>query len=188
MMHLLNLDRSIIDDRRVKTYRGNGMRLLRMSPRRWLIATAFVVLSIGGWQYAIWYGYRAMLRSQAAYHAETQGFYEAHERELRAEIARIRKGSDHADRAFELLRSSRVANASCEVASWAKSPRSKERTAIALKWAEVAANEAAYMAALHRRWGQDLARGHMPHHVTDEEIDPFKMPIGWTPDDPRQGD
>jgi hypothetical protein len=159
------------------------MRLPQMSPRSRLIAAGILVTSIGVWRSALWYGTRIMLRSEAAYNAEMQGLCEAHERELRAEIARIGRGSEDADRIFEFLRTSRVATTSREVASWAKSPQSRDRTAVALKWAEVAANEAAYMASLHRVWGQDLSRDLMPHHITDLEIEPFKMPIGWSSDD-----
>ncbi len=104
---------------------------------------------------------------------------------LRAKIARIGNGNEDVDRIFELLRTSPAASRSREVAFWEESPPSRDRTVMALKWAEVAANEAAYMVELHRRWRQDLARGLMPHHITAQEVEPFKMPMGWTPDDSR---
>ena len=161
------------------------MRLPWISFRNWLITTVVVVFLIGGWRLKLWQGLRSMLRSEASYNAEMQGLYEAHERDLKIEIARIGQGNGDADRVFELLRTSRVANASREVATWEKARRSPDRTSVALKWAEVAANEASYMASLHRRRGQDYERGLMPHHISDQEIEPFKMPAGWTPDDSR---
>ena len=161
------------------------MRLPRTSLRGWLIATVFVVSIIGVWQSALWYGQRAMRHSEAAYNAEMLSLQENQERELRTEISRIVKGDENADRVFVLLRTSRLANESREVESWVKSPHSSDRTAVALKWARFAADEAAYMASLHRRWGQDLARGLPPHHITDREIEPLRMPIGWTPEGSR---
>ena len=113
---------------------------------------------------------------------------------IRGEMNRILRGQPggpnghaSADRVFEMLRLSRVANNSREVMSWEGAPHSPERTAVALKWAKVAAGEAAYEAALHERWGRDHDRGRRPHHITDDEIPPFRMPGGWSVDDLKYG-
>jgi hypothetical protein len=76
-----------------------------------------------------------------------------------------------------------VAARSREVEQWRQLPHSQKRVAIARKWAIVAANEAAYMAELHRRWEQDLEQGRPTHHITDDEVRPFAMPEGWTASD-----
>jgi hypothetical protein len=46
-----------------------------------------------------------------------------------------------------MLRLSRVANNSREVTSWEGAPHSSERTAVALMWTTVAADEAAYLSS-----------------------------------------
>ena len=51
---------------------------------------------------------------------------------------------------------------------------------MALRWAEAAVDEARYYAALHATWRRDYERGGMGHHITDDEVPPFKMPAGWT--------
>jgi hypothetical protein len=115
------------------------------------------------------------------------------EARLRAEIDRLQKRagtSDEqgtADRVFEMLKLSRVANNSREVGSWEGAPHSPGRTLVALKWARVAADEAAYEAALCERWAVDYARGRMPHHIGADEVPPFRMPAGWKDDDLKYG-
>jgi hypothetical protein len=75
-----------------------------------------------------------------------------------------------------MLRSSAVAASSREVGRWRQEPESPERRAIALKWAKVAVDEAAYKRELHKRWRRDYERNAPPHHITDEEVKPFAMP------------
>jgi hypothetical protein len=58
---------------------------------------------------------------------------------------------------------------------------------VALKWAKVAVAEATYEAALCERWAFDYEHGRLPHHVTDDEVKPFRMPEGWTKDDLKYG-
>jgi hypothetical protein len=132
---------------------------------------------------------RAWKQNQLRYHADTEREYRDFEAKLREQIAALRRvGGDMAgvtERLFELLRQSPAATNSREVESCRGKHPSPERTAVALKWAEVAADEARYYAALHDIWRQDLERGEIHHHITDDEVPPFKLPEGWTREDLR---
>jgi len=170
------------------------MRLPRMTARRWLIALAVLASGLGGFCGLWWSAYRAAMLAEARYNSEMQGLHATAERRLRAEIAGLRPGSNDllherksTDRLFEMLRLSQVAGNSREVEAWRQAPHSPERRAVALKWAEVAADQAAYMVALHERWGEDYKRFRMPHHISDREVKPFEMPADWTEEDLRYG-
>jgi len=54
---------------------------------------------------------------------------------------------------------------------------------VALKWGEVAADEAAFNSALHARWKRDLELGRMPNRIMENEVPRFSMPEGWSSDD-----
>jgi hypothetical protein len=130
---------------------------------------------------------RQWRRTQLLYHASTEREHRDFENRLREQISSLhRAGSDDravrevTDRIFGLLRNSAIAANSREVESWRSKPPSPARTAVALKWAEAAADEARYNAALHGTWRRDYERGGMGHHITDDEVPPFRMPAGWT--------
>jgi hypothetical protein len=130
---------------------------------------------------------REWRRTQIHYHATTEWEARGLERRLREQIGSLhRAGGDEravremADRIFALLGSSAIAGNSREVQSWRRKPPSQERTAVALRWADAALDEARYFAALHATWKRDYERGGMGHDITDDEVPPFKMPAGWT--------
>jgi hypothetical protein len=138
------------------------------------------------------YAQRAWHRSQIAYHSESERLYRDFENRLRGKVASLKQSAMRdperqklEDEIFELLHNSQVGNNSQEVKSWRISPFSLERTAVALKWAKVATDEAAYMAKLHEIRRQDHEAHRMPHHITDHEVKPFEMPDGWTAADTR---
>jgi hypothetical protein len=129
---------------------------------------------------------REWRRTQLHYHATTEREARDLERRLREQIDSLhRAGGDEqavrevTDRIFGLLGSSAIAGDSSEVQSWWRKPPSPERTAVALRWAEAAVDEARYFAALHATWKRDYERGGMGHDITDDEVPPFKMPAGW---------
>jgi hypothetical protein len=168
------------------------MRLLRVRFTVRLLTVAVAVAGVPAVAYSAlrWYSARLMLRAEAFDNAEMRRLHRDHEVRLRAAIGRLRRSRpgtpderESTDRVFELLRLSRVASNSREVESSERAPHSPERVSVALKWAEVAADEAAYEAALRERWANDFARGRMPHHISDDEVPPFRMPDGWTEDD-----
>ena len=167
-----------------------------MNVRRWarciMIALAVIVGMISAWWSVLSYGARVMHRHERAYNAEMLRLYRNYERRLQNEIdglVRIQKdapaGRQDVDRLFEMLRTSPAASNSREVESWRLAPHSPERTVVALKWAKVAADEAAFKAALHELWEKDYEKGQPPHHIMDDEVPPFRMPPGWTEDDLR---
>jgi hypothetical protein len=126
-------------------------------------------------------------RTQVRYHATTEREYLDFERRLQEQVGSLdQAGGDEqevrqvTDQIFGLLRSSAIAGNSREVESWRGKPPSPERTAVALRWAEAAVDEARYNAALHAIWRRDYERGGMGHHITDDEVPPFKMPADWT--------
>jgi hypothetical protein len=154
------------------------------------ITLGILAFTVAGLFLIRWYAYRAALRSERAYQAEMEQLNLDYERRIRGEIALLKavrsERQDLAkatDRLFELLELSQVANNSREVDAWKRSPQSADRTAVALKWSEVAADEAAYMAKVYKLCVLDLDRGRMPHHITNDEVKPFRMPDGWTRDD-----
>lgn len=168
------------------------MRLPWITKQRIIVAASIVVGVLTTWSLILWYGGRIILRSEAVYNAEMRELNLDYEVRLRGEIDRLLRGRpgesderESADQIFKMLRLSRVASQSREVNSSEVAPHTPGRTAVALKWAKVAANEAAYDAALHDRWGKDCDRGQLPHHITDDEVPPFRMPDGWTIDDLR---
>jgi hypothetical protein len=130
---------------------------------------------------------RQWRRDQLLYHASSEREHRDFERRLREQIASLHKaGGDErvvrevTDRIFDLLRLSATASDSREVASWRIRPPSPGRTAVALRWAEAAVDEARYHAALHGAWRRDYERGGMGHDITDDEVPRFQMPAGWT--------
>jgi len=166
------------------------VRLPQITKRRIMVSVSIVAFVIAAWILLSWYGARLMLRSLSVYNTEMRQLNHDYEVKLRGAIVRLLRsrrespdGRESADRVFEMLHLSRVARNSREVQSWERAPHSPERTEVALKWARVAADEAAYEAALHRRWERDYGRGRLPHHITDDEVPPFKMPADWTEDD-----
>jgi hypothetical protein len=165
------------------------MPRFRFTVRRMMVVVAILAIGIGAYKAVYYYAERAMLRSEAANDAEDRRLYLDHANRLRGEVERLRgrQGGEASpgdvDRVFEMLRFSPVANNSREVDSWAKAPHSAARTSVALKWAEVAAAEAAFHASLRERWSIDYERGRWPHHVTNAEVPPFRIPAGWTEDD-----
>jgi hypothetical protein len=162
--------------------------------RRLPILTGLVGVAVSGYLILHRYAYRSTMRAEMSYNSEQERLYANSERELRDEIDAFqrakqsgRAGREMTDHLFEALHSSAIAANSREVERWRREPESPERKAIALKWAKAAADEAAYMRELHRRWRLDYERGTQPHHITDEEVKPFAMPEGWTSDDWRWG-
>jgi hypothetical protein len=165
-----------------------------LTSRRLAVAVLIVAAVFLGCLTLRWYIGRVMLRHEAADNSRMRKLYRAYETDLRAVIDRLllsqangADGGEDTDRIFELLRTSRVASNSREVERSEREPHSKERTAVALKWARVAADEAAFDAALRDRWAIDYQRGRAPHHITEDEIPLFKMPEGWTEDDLKFG-
>jgi hypothetical protein len=154
--------------------------------RALLAAAALSAALAVSWCAARWYMVREWRRSQIQYRADTEREYRNFEKKLREQINLLhRAGGDVGaitrvtDRIFELLRESPVAAKSREVASWRGNPPSPERTDVALRWAEVVADECRFYAALHATWKRDYERGGMGHRITDDEVPPFRMPAGW---------
>lgn len=165
-------------------------------PRNWLtlrrssVGVALVAIVVVTYLAVRSYSSHIMLRHEAADNAQRRELNRDYEAKLSGEIERLVQsqsggpdGDESVDRIFETLRYSRVANNSREVESWARAPHSPQRRSIALKWARVAADEAAYYAALCERWAVDYGHGRTPHHIMDDEVPPFRMPAGWTEDD-----
>jgi hypothetical protein len=152
-----------------------------------LASVALAVVLAAGWWAARWAMMREWRRTQLLYHATAEREARDFERRLRELIGSLhRAGGDEraerevADRIFGLLGSSAIAGNSREVHSWRREPLSAERTAVALRWAEAAVDEARYFAELHATWKRDYERGGMGHDITDDEVPSFKMPAGWT--------
>jgi hypothetical protein len=159
-----------------------------------LILTGLVGLAATGYLALYRAAYRRAMRAESSYNSEMEQLHGEAERRLRDQIDKLRRpeqGSrdekEITDRLFESLGYSELANNSREVERWRKEPDSPERNAIALKWARVAADEAAYKRELHRRWRRNYERGVWPHHITADEVKPFAMPEGWTSDDWKWG-
>lgn len=162
------------------------------SAKWWIVAGAVLAISVGGCGGMVWLVKREFLRGKSSNNAENLRLYIALEGELRAEIDRLRDYDDGSptevettNRLFELVRNSRYGNNSKEVDTWQKAPHSPERKAIALKWGDFSVGYATYMIEVHRLWAKDFEDGRWPHHVTDDEVKPFKMPEGWTQDDSK---
>jgi hypothetical protein len=167
---------------------------VRFTVRRMMVAIVVVAVAVMAYLVVVSYAARVMLRHEASYNAEMRQLNHDYEVRIRGELDRLLHsqpggpdGRESADRVFEMLRLSRVANNSREVGSWEHAPHSPVRMAVALKWAKVAADEASYEAALHERRAVDYAQGRMPHHVSDDEVPPFRMPDDWTEDDLKYG-
>jgi hypothetical protein len=161
-----------------------------MTTRRLMLAVAVVVIVVVACLAVLSYGNRVIFRAEASNNATMLQLNRDFEVRMRVAIDRLRQSrpgtpdeQESADRIFEMLRLSRVAVNSREVGSWERALHSSERTLIALKWAKVAADEAAYHAALCERWAVDYDQGRTPHHITDDEVPPFSMPAGWKEDD-----
>jgi hypothetical protein len=125
---------------------------------------------------------REWRRTQLLYLAGAEREHRDFEARLREQIGDLHQaGSDEravreaTDRIFGLLRNSAMAANSREVESWRSRPPSPERTTVALRWAEVAVDEARYNATLHGTWRRDYVRGGMGHHITGDEVPPPKM-------------
>lgn len=167
---------------------------IRLTARPLLILMGLVGVAVSGYLLLHRYAYRSAMRAEMAYNSEQERLYANSERQLRDEIEAFRRakqsgraGRELTDHLFETLQSSAIAANSREVERWRIQPESPERGTIALKWAKVAADEAAYKRELHRRWRRDYERGTPPHHITDAEVRPFAMPEGWTRDDWKWG-
>jgi hypothetical protein len=155
-----------------------------------LILAGLVGVAVSGYLLLRHYVHRSALRAEMANNSEQERLYASYERQLRDEIEAFgrakesgRAENEMTDHLFETLRSSAIAARSREVERWRSQPESPERSAVALKWATAAADDAAYMRELHRRWRRDYERNTWPHHITDDEVKPFAMPEGWTSDD-----
>jgi hypothetical protein len=166
------------------------MQRPQITKRLIMIVVAVIGVAVATCWMVVSYSYRVLLRGEAAYSADMRTLNLDYEVRIRGEIDRLLdsqasgpSGRETTDRVFEMLRLSRVAANSREVASWEAAAHGPERLSIALKWAKVAADEAAFKAALHERWGRDYDRGRMPHHITNDEIPTFRMPAGWSEDD-----
>jgi hypothetical protein len=170
------------------------MRPPQFTKRRMMMVGAVIGVAVATCWMVVSYFSRDLLRGEAAYNVQMRSLNLGYEVRIRGEIDRLlgskaneQNGRETTDHVFEMLRLSRVAANSREVTSWEAAPHSPERMAVALKWAKVAADEAAFEAALHERWGRDYDLGRMPHHITNDEIPPFRMPAGWTEDDLKYG-
>jgi hypothetical protein len=159
----------------------------RFQSRVILASVALAIVLAASWWAARWSILRQGRRNELLYHASSEREYREFEGSLREQIGYLHQASaderavrDVTDRIFELLRSSAIAANSREVESWRSKSPSPERTAVALRWAEAAVDEARFYAALHGTWRLDYERGRMAHHITDDEVPRFKMPAGWT--------
>jgi hypothetical protein len=155
-----------------------------------LILIGSVGAALLGYLLIYWHAYRSAMRAEMSYNAEQERLYADFERRLRDEINAFQRAnqSNHSqpestDHLFEMLETSEIAANSREVDRWRRVAESPERRAIALKWAQAAADQAAYKSELHRRWRLDYERGKEPHHIPDLEVKPPAMPEGWTSDD-----
>lgn len=118
-----------------------------------------------------------------SYHAEMERLLADYELRLRKEIAAFetlersdRSEKGMTDHLLETLRSSAIASSSREVERARGAPESPDRRRIAMKWAKAAADEAAFMTELHRRWRLDYEHGREAHHITADEVKPFAIP------------
>lgn len=167
---------------------------MRFALRLLLILMGLIGVAASGYLLLYWCAYRQAMHNEMSYSAEQRRLYADAERRLRNEIDAFQRATEGdrtalgmTNRLFEMLRYSAIAANSREVEHWAKQPESPERQAVALKWAKAAADEAAFMSELHRRWVLDYERGVPPHHITNDEVKPFAMPEGWTSDDYKWG-
>jgi hypothetical protein len=167
---------------------------VRFRVRPLLILMGLVGIAVSGYLILHRYAYRQAMRNEMSYNSEQERLYANYERQLRDEIDAFQRAKESGraeremtDHLFETLQSSAIAASSREVERWRRGPESPERKTIALKWAKVAADEAAYKRELHRRWRRDYERNTPPHHITDDEVKPFAMPEGWTSDDWKWG-
>ena len=157
-------------------------------PSRWRSSSRRVGgLSAGPW--------REWRRAQLRYHVDAEREHREFEARLRQQLGDQRRAggdkravSEATDRLFASLRNSDLAANSREVATWRGRSPSPERTAVALRWAETAVDEARYNAALHETWRRDYERGVTGHHITDDEVPPPRMPEGWTTADLLYGE
>lgn len=129
---------------------------------------------------------RSMVRHEIAYYTEMEALERDYVRRMREQIPALQdvvhgKSTDEdlSDRVFEMLQISPAANNSREVTAWRDRPHSPERTGIALRWARLAVEEAAYLAAVHGRMKRDLERDGETRHITADEIKPPDLPRDW---------
>lgn len=167
---------------------------IRFTLRSLLLLIGLVGVAVSGCLLFYRYAYRSAMRIEMAYNSEQELLYADYERRLRDEIEALQRskesggaGREMTNRLFETLKLSEIADNSRAVKLWRGGPQSPERTRMALKWAKAAADEAAYMNELHRRWRRDYERDIPPHHITNEEVKPFAMPEGWTIEDSKWG-
>jgi len=160
---------------------------------RWaLAALAAAGIAVGGSIAVYRHVYRMMLWDvDGRNNAEEIRLFGDFERRARAHIAAARQTLESGpidkatvDRLFHDLNLPQVAGNSREVARWRVAPHSAERTSVALKWAETVADEAAFHKKLREIWDREYRRGVSPHHITNDEVEPFAMPEGRTEDDP----
>lgn len=157
-----------------------------------VVATAILTVLFALTCLICWYGFRDALQKEASYHAGMRQFHRDQEAQLRTLINELSdpqiseaKQRENVDHTFERLKLNYYGNNSREVSRWEDSPHSLERTAVALRWAKFTADESAYMAKVYEIVALDFAKGHMPHHITNDELPPLKMPDWWTAADSK---
>jgi hypothetical protein len=158
--------------------------------RSLLVLVGLVGVAASGYFFLNRYAYRSVMEAEMAYNSKQELLYANYEQRIRNEIGTFlraeesgRSDKELTDRLFGTLQFSAIAARSQEVEHWRREPESPERRAIALKWAKMAADGAAYNKELHRRWRRDYERNTVPHHITDDEVKPFAMPVSRTSDD-----
>jgi hypothetical protein len=156
-----------------------------LRPRFVLLGLILAMVMGGIWLTSLLYFAHTWRRNQIAYHSEMAQLEKEFERRLREQVSVLEampSGHDRdrlADQIFDSLRLSRAAGNSREVDMWERKQQSFDRTNVALKWAKLAAEEAAYEAALHDRWRSDYERHGSPRHITADEIKPPDLPDDW---------
>lgn len=148
---------------------------------------AGLLVVVGG---VIWFAARAVFESERSYYVDMLRLHRESERAIRQDIASLLRTHPRQDpdpvlvaSIFQKVRLGDSGGSSREVRRWADAPHSPERTAVALRWARLAADEATFQSAIYTRWVEDFNQGRWPHHISDDEVKPIKMPEWWSEDD-----
>lgn len=155
-----------------------------------IFAVTLAILS-GGVFAAYRYIRQRLIQMEASYQLEMQRLNIEYEIRMRKNLEALQQAEPGSQAEEELTDSilkdlgySAVAGNSREVSRSRDAEQSPERKAIALKWAKVAADEAAFKSKFHA-----LCRIHLEQNlssqITEAELPNFAMPEGWTSEDQR---
>jgi hypothetical protein len=145
------------------------------SPTLLVCAIAFVG---GGCRLFYWYCIGKLIAGEAHYYREMSELRWDIAEELEAKLGILEGGGvTHqeglTDELLELLRTCRIAGHEAE--HWRTAPPSPERTAAALKWGRLAAEDEAFNAVMDEHTAQEIERGHINEvHFSEEDCEAFR--------------